>query len=1008
MPPSVTPQLLNNFVHKHGNTPDIIRLAIPVIPGNRSGLMDPPEELIRCGQRVELDGFESDYNEIDKSFDEGKVKKLPTHGGATSNAVAVDCYSGCSFLQLLKPPVNSVKIIETTYNDFAINGVKIELLAADQGVLSQSKFQVMKPAAIYRCEELGIRVEVAEPYNHSRGTATVERTIRTIKELGRMAMTCILRNPNFLTLGFTKLDILKLWGEIYKWAVVINNLKPSQRNPKKSKYEMFYGVTPNMQNIRLLPIFSVLFIPRNPDRLSSSQQLQRVVALYVGPSMVTPGAIRAVYKVKDRIEITRTSRISSTSDGGGLNIYRHIEQGTANLLAEQNKPAPAKDSANTSNIQVVSTEGTASILEDEEQQQSHCEIDSSTAATSFPSLRGVLRDRRRSLRIKLLEEKRKELVNCAEDIIELACFADWCYYEETSHYYSFVESEFLTITEKAPTSEYLEIEEACRAVTAGVPKSFAAALEDPVWGEAARNEFNTLITTKAIVETSGADAKAAIRSGDADFVVLFPVYEAKMRDGKIVYKVRLVGNGKTHYGAVNTYAATPSREELLIILHIIAIFDWEYVHLDESRAFLTALYNGEKLVFTKLQGKDSKYFQVKGALYGLKTSPKDYQEKVADRFAQLGYTRLVMCTCIYILRTDEHLIIVYAFVDDFIFTGTSRSEIQRRIDEFRSVAITTQPDWNAACLLGVEIERVRGFRAVCCTFTQKIEEAVARYAEYLPTAVKHVPIPMTQYIVRPEDLDELPSERSAFLNEQEREMYMSIIGVLIWISGIRMDILFAVMYLSWSTKTPRHHHLLMAFHLLAYLNNTKYLPLVLGGDSDLDIHAQSDASLGTAPKGRSVTGHLVALGPKSGPVAAKCSATKIVMTSSFEAELDGSTTGVKAIARVKNGLIELQQTLKTIPKLQCDNKAMVSWLQGQGVVKSVRHMELRQYFIRERIKRGDCSVFWGPGNKLKADGLTKLKDRYQHTVYVYDLMGHAILFGYTHRGTLHIIEKDEA
>jgi len=1016
IPPSVTPQLLNNFVHKHGKTPDIIRLAIPIIPGNRSGLMDPPEELVRRGQRVELDGFDSDYNEIDKSSDDGKVRKLETHGGAVTSALAIDCWSGYSILHLLKAPVNSVKLIEKTVDEFDVFKVRIELLAADQGVLSQSKFQVMKPAAVKRCEELGIQIEVSEPYNHSRGTATVERTIRTIKELGRMAMLVILRNPNFHTLGFTKLDILKLWGEVFKWAVVISNLKPSQRDPTKSKYELFVGKKPNMQNIRLLPIFSVIFILRNAEALSSSHQMRRVIALYVGPAMNTPGAIRAVYKTGDRVEITRTSRITSTSDGGGLNVYRHVEKGTTELIAEQNKNMITEGNFNNNNTSSTTdvNQPATTIIPFAETDNSICDkhdissadhsnLSSPTAPIESPSPRGVSRvDRRRSDRIKLLEQKRKELISRAEEIEEFACFADWCNHDETSHYYSYHEQAFFAISEEQTSEKNLDIEEVCRAVTANVPKSFSEALEHPVWGDAARAEFNTLITTKAIVEVSSDDAKSALNTGEADLVILFPVYEAKMRDGEIVYKVRLVGNGKTHYGAGHTYAATPSREELLILLHIIALFNWEYVHIDEKRAFLSAMYNGGKPVYTKLQGRaNSTYYQVLGALYGLKTSPKDYQEKVSTRFEALGYKRLTMCTCIYIISTEEHLTIVYVFVDDFIFTGSNRAEINRRVEEFRLQTATTEPDWNAKCLLGVEVERIRDYRAICCTFTSKIEEAVARFADRLPVGQKHIPIPMSQYIIRPEDLDELSPERASFLSTREREIYMSIVGMLIWISGIRMDILFAVMYLSWATKNPRHHHFLLALQTLAYLNTTKRLPLVLGGDiGEIDIIAQSDASLGTAPKGRSVIGHMVALGPKAGQVTAKCSATATVMTSSFEAELDGAATGIKSSSRVKNAILELRQQLRAIPRLCCDNKALVSWLQGHGVVKAVRHMELRQYYIREKIKRGDSEVFWGPGNKLTADGLTKPKDRQPFVTYAYQLMGHALLSGYEHEGII--------
>lgn len=81
--------------------------------------------------------------------------------------------------------------------------------------------------------------------------------------------------------------------------------------------------------------------------------------------------------------------------------------------------------------------------------------------------------------------------------------------------------------------------------------------------------MSTLINTKAIVKVDYEVAMDAIKNQGADLVVLFPVFEKMIRDGATVYKVRLVGDGRTHYNAGDCYSATPTREELLILFHII-------------------------------------------------------------------------------------------------------------------------------------------------------------------------------------------------------------------------------------------------------------------------------------------------------------------------------------------------------------------------------------------------------------------------------------------------------
>ena len=110
----------------------------------------------------------------------------------------------------------------------------------------------------------------------------------------------------------------------------------------------------------------------------------------------------------------------------------------------------------------------------------------------------------------------------------------------------------------------------------------------------------------------------------------------------------------------------------------------------------------------------------------------------------------------------------------------------------------------------------------------------------------------------------------------------------------------------------------MARHVLKYLYTTKDTPLVLGGLSELEVITYTDASLGTAPRGRSVIAHATKLNERAGAVSAHTKATDVVFTSSFESELDGVAKGMKGTSRVRNVLVELRQKLKSVPKLWSD------------------------------------------------------------------------------------------
>jgi hypothetical protein len=189
--------------------------------------------------------------------------------------------------------------------------------------------------------------------------------------------------------------------------------------------------------------------------------------------------------------------------------------------------------------------------------------------------------------------------------------------------------------------------EGFRVVTENVPGKFTDALYHPVWGGPLKTEIG-LLKDKVIVKISYPEAMEYKKNG-ADIVRLFHIYEIKTKDGVDIYKVRLVADGRTHRPDGPTYAATPSREELLILLHIIAREDWEFAHVDESRAFTGALHTDSKVVLAKITG-DVDFYKVINALYGLKTAPLDYKKKAAKRLTVMGFKRKAMSTNLYIRR----------------------------------------------------------------------------------------------------------------------------------------------------------------------------------------------------------------------------------------------------------------------------------------------------------------------------------------------------------------------
>ena len=338
---------------------------------------------------------------------------------------------------------------------------------------------------------------------------------------------------------------------------------------------------------------------------------------------------------------------------------------------------------------------------------------------------------------------------------------------------------------------------------------------NPRRGKPARTELKTILDSGAMIQIPKELAEDMLHHQGADLVLLFPVYETKIKNGEQVDKVRLVSDGRTHYSALNTYAATPSREELLVLMHILATLDWTYYHVDEIRAFLSSKYNGgTKPVITKFRGED-KYYQVHGAIYGLKTSPRDYQQNVIDRLTKLGFRKLIYCSCIFIFKDGNDIVLVYDYVDDFVITGNNKEVVWRKIEELRGVASTTDPIEDAENLLGMELRRHHGKRVIYLSMNKKIEEVCTKF-EISKERRRHTPLPARGYLVNEYEYEEkLNIEDQRFLTKREITQYLGIVGSLIWITGIRVDCMFACLYLTWASKSPRVHHMKMGRAILS-------------------------------------------------------------------------------------------------------------------------------------------------------------------------------------------------
>ena len=340
--PGLTKELLNKFAKKWGKSPDILQMAHPNVTGNLKGYMSERQEVLEVGY-IQADFMSYDFNDpnLGKTEDDRvggrRRKKLQTIGGAIAGFVAVDDYSGFVYGRLVKSMASPMQLIEELFGEYEKYGHHVKSFAADEGVSSSSDCRVMTTEVEKLLIGKRCGLVKADPYNHQNGTPKVERMIQTIKNRMRMAFQYGLSNQNIERLGYSRIGMMKLWGEVFMWAIEVENMRRSRENSRKSKWEVFTGRIPNIQERRMLPIFSVIKVHRveGKTRTDASEGGYYQYGLYCGPCTFGKGVIRAAVVQKGVISILRTSKYKGVSDGGDARQYVNVNGGIERVIRDQ-------------------------------------------------------------------------------------------------------------------------------------------------------------------------------------------------------------------------------------------------------------------------------------------------------------------------------------------------------------------------------------------------------------------------------------------------------------------------------------------------------------------------------------------------------------------------------------------------------------------------------------------------------------------------------------------------
>ena len=121
--------------------------------------------------------------------------------------------------------------------------------------------------------------------------------------------------------------------------------------------------------------------------------------------------------------------------------------------------------------------------------------------------------------------------------------------------------------------------------------------------------------------------------------------------------------------------------------------------------------------------------------------------------------------------------------------------------------------------------------------------------------------------------------------------------------------------------------------------------------------------------GKSHTGAAISLG--NGIVNAKASKQKVVSKSSTEAELIGLSDSASQVIWTRDFLIGQGYQMDAATIFQDNMSTMAMVKRGQSNSERSRHINIRYFFVKDRVEQGDVKIEYKPTGEMIADILTK-------------------------------------
>ena len=458
------------------------------------------------------------------------------------------------------------------------------------------------------------------------------------------------------------------------------------------------------------------------------------------------------------------------------------------------------------------------------------------------------------------------------------------------------------------------------------------------------------------------------------------------RDGTV--KARICANGskqKKYLQPEESITSPTSSNEGVLASFMIDAYEKRTVAvLDIPGAYLHAkVKHGKSRVIMKLQGEyveymcksneayrkyvcyvngvKTLYLKLLRALYGCIKSALLWYELFTSKLQKMGFELNPYNKCVANKTVNGKQCTVLWYVDDVKVSHVEKGVVQNVINEIEKEFGNVKPTiGNEQEYLGMKI-KIDNDRNLHIDMRDQVSEIIQEFSENLSGTVSS---PAKRTLMDVNDEDEL-------LNISKADEFHSVVAKLLYLEKRgRPDLEPTVAFLSTRVSKPNITDWRKLIRLMIFLQQTKDDVRVIKCDDITKIFTWIDAAYAVHHNMRSHTGGTISFG--TGVVHAKSSKQKLNTKSSTEAELVGLSEYLPYNIWLLNFLNAQGYRIESNIVFQDNQSAIRMENNGRNsCTGNSRHINIRYYFVKDRVDKGELVIQYCPTLDMLADYFTK-------------------------------------